>query len=71
MLEALAEWVVDVEYGELKIYEGNYSSYLDQKQTTLNSQKATHLSLQKALARELDFVRSNRRGGGGAAREKR
>ena len=40
LLEALAEWVVDVEFGGLRIYEGNYSSYLEQKSRALDGEKS-------------------------------
>ena len=39
LLEALAQWVVDVEYGGLRIYKGNYSAYLTAKGTILESGK--------------------------------
>jgi energy-dependent translational throttle protein EttA len=71
LLEALCEWVVDIEYGKLGIYEGNYSKYLEQKGKIMDTQRTKEAALQKALARELEFIQSNKKGGGGLARKKR
>ena len=72
LLESVAGWIVDVEYGGLRVYEGNYSHYLEHKAKLLDAERAKEEALRKALSRELEFVRSNRRhGGGGAARRKR
>jgi ATPase subunit of ABC transporter with duplicated ATPase domains len=57
LMESLAEWVVDVEYGKLAIYEGNYSTYLDKKSRQLDGERVKGAALQKQLSRELEFVR--------------
>ena len=40
LLEAVAGWIVDVEYGGLRVYEGNYSHYLEHKQKLLDGERA-------------------------------
>lgn len=71
LLESLTGWIVDLEFGQVNVYKGNYSAWLEQKREQLDVSKAKSENLSRALKRELDFVRSNRKGGGAAARVKR
>ena len=70
LLESLTGWIVDLEYGGVNVYKGNYSAWLDQKQARLDTSRAKSEALQRALKKELEFVRGNRKGGG-QARQKR
>lgn len=62
LLEALAQWVVDIEFGGIRVYEGNYSDYLEKKGRLQDGERVKGAALQKQLARELEFIRSNRKG---------
>jgi sulfate-transporting ATPase len=57
-LDNAAEWILELDRGRGIPWKGNYSSWLDQKQARLAQEEATESARQKALKRELDWVRS-------------
>ena len=57
-LDNAAEWILELDRGRGIPWKGNYSSWLDQKQQRLAQEEATESARQKALKRELDWVRS-------------
>jgi len=61
-LDHVAEWICEVDRGRLYPYEGNYSTYLEQKQARLQVQGKKDAKLAKRLAEELEWVRSNSKG---------
>jgi ATP-binding cassette ChvD family protein len=58
-LENVAEWILELDRGRAYPYEGNYSTYLETKQTRLQVEGAKDAKLKKELERELGWVRSN------------
>ncbi|MFW0119578.1 energy-dependent translational throttle protein EttA [Rothia sp. P5764] len=61
-LDHVAEWIAEVDRGNLYPYEGNYSTYLDKKRARLEVQGKKDAKLAKRLEDELDWVRSNAKG---------
>ncbi|WP_125106492.1 MULTISPECIES: energy-dependent translational throttle protein EttA [Gulosibacter] len=61
-LDHVAQWIAEVDRGRLYPYEGNYSTYLEQKQARLQVQGKKDAKLAKRLAEELEWVRSNSKG---------
>ena len=61
-LDHVAEWIADVDRGNLYPYEGNYSTYLEKKRSRLEVQGKKDAKLAKRLSEELDWVRSNAKG---------
>ena len=61
-LDNVAEWIPEVDRGRLIGYEGNYSTYLEQKAARLEVQGKKDQKLQKRLKEELEWVRSNTKG---------
>ncbi|WP_421083015.1 energy-dependent translational throttle protein EttA [Rothia nasimurium] len=61
-LDHVAEWIAEVDRGNLYPYEGNYSTYLDKKRARLEVQGKKDAKLAKRLEEELDWVRSNAKG---------
>nr|MDQ6926445.1 energy-dependent translational throttle protein EttA [Candidatus Eremiobacteraeota bacterium] len=57
-LDNAAEWILELDRGRGIPWKGNYSSWLDQKQARLAQEEATESARQKALKRELAWVRS-------------
>ena len=57
-LDNAAEWIFELDRGRGIPWKGNYSSWLDQKQARLAQEEATESARQKALKRELEWVRS-------------
>ncbi|MGB8266751.1 MAG: energy-dependent translational throttle protein EttA [Candidatus Velthaea sp.] len=57
-LDNAAEWILELDRGRGIPWKGNYSSWLDQKQARLAQEEATESARQKALKRELEWVRS-------------
>ena len=56
-LDNVAQWILELDRGKGMPYEGNYSSWLDQKRERLKQEEKTESARQKALARELEWVR--------------
>ncbi|QBE49939.1 energy-dependent translational throttle protein EttA [Leucobacter triazinivorans] len=61
-LDHVATWICEVDRGRLYPYEGNYSTYLEQKAARLEVQGKKDQKLQKRLKEELEWVRSNAKG---------
>ena len=61
-LDNVAGWILELDRGEGIPYKGNYSSWLEQKQKRLQAEEKTESKRQKALARELDWVRQGAKG---------
>ncbi|UBH06339.1 energy-dependent translational throttle protein EttA [Leucobacter sp. Psy1] len=61
-LDHVATWICEVDRGRLYPYEGNYSTYLEQKAARLEVQGKKDAKLQKRLKEELEWVRSNTKG---------
>ncbi len=58
-LDNVAEWIPEVDRGQVHGYEGNYSTYLEKKAQRLAVQGRKDAKLQKRLTEELEWVRSN------------
>lgn len=61
-LDNVAGWILELDRGEGIPWKGNYSSWLDQKRKRLAQEEKTESKRQKALARELEWVRMNPKG---------
>ncbi|WP_346622482.1 energy-dependent translational throttle protein EttA [Blastococcus montanus] len=57
-LDNVAEWILELDRGRAYPYEGNYSTYLETKQTRLKVEGAKDAKRQKRLKEELEWVRS-------------
>ncbi|HEV8499455.1 MAG TPA: energy-dependent translational throttle protein EttA [Gemmatimonadaceae bacterium] len=56
-LDNVAGWILELDRGYGIPYEGNYSSWLEQKRTRLAVEEKTESARQRTLARELEWVR--------------
>jgi ATP-binding cassette ChvD family protein len=61
-LDNVAGWILELDRGHGIPWEGNYSSWLEQKEARLKTEDATEKARQKAMASELEWVRSNPKG---------
>ncbi len=61
-LDNAAEWILELDRGRGIPWKGNYSSWLDQKQERLAQEEAAESARQKALKRELEWVRAGTKG---------
>ncbi len=61
-LDHVAEWIAEVDRGHLYPYEGNYTTYLEEKQRRLQIQGKKDQKLAKRLKDELDWVRTSPKG---------
>jgi sulfate-transporting ATPase len=61
-LDNAAEWILELDRGRGIPWKGNYSSWLDQKQQRLAQEESAESARQKALKRELEWVRSGTKG---------
>ena len=61
-LDHVAEWIAEVDRGNLYPYEGNYSTYLEKKRARLEVQGKKDAKRAKRLNEELEWVRSNSKG---------
>ncbi|MFY0600017.1 MAG: energy-dependent translational throttle protein EttA [Cyclobacteriaceae bacterium] len=61
-LDNVAGWILELDRGEGIPWKGNYSSWLDQKQTRLKAEEKTESKRQKTLERELEWVRMSPKG---------
>jgi sulfate-transporting ATPase len=57
-LDNAAEWILELDRGRGIPWKGNYSSWLDQKQERLAAEEASESARQKALKKELEWVRA-------------
>ncbi|HEV8020991.1 MAG TPA: energy-dependent translational throttle protein EttA [Candidatus Lustribacter sp.] len=63
-LDNAAEWILELDRGRGIPWKGNYSSWLDQKQARLAAEEASETARQKALKKELEWVRAGTKGRG-------
>ncbi len=56
-LDNVAGWILELDRGEGIPWQGNYSSWLDQKSKRLSQEEKTESKRQKTLQRELEWVR--------------
>jgi energy-dependent translational throttle protein EttA len=56
-LDNVAKWILELDRGQGIPWEGNYSSWLEQKQARLALEEKQESSRRKQLARELEWVR--------------
>ncbi len=61
-LDNAAEWILELDRGHGIPWKGNYSSWLDQKEQRLKQEEASESARQKALKKELEWVRQNPKG---------
>lgn len=61
-LDNAASWILELDRGQGIPYEGNYSSWLDQKEKRLAQEEQQQSAHQKALKAELEWVRTNPKG---------
>jgi len=58
-LDNVAGWILELDRGHGIPYEGNYSSWLEQKDARLEQENKTENALQRTIKQELEWVRSN------------
>ncbi len=58
-LDNVAEWICEVDRGQLFPYKGNYSTYLETKAARIAAQGQQRAKLAKRMERELEWVRSS------------
>jgi sulfate-transporting ATPase len=61
-LDNVAGWILELDRGAGIPWEGNYSSWLEQKEKRLEQEERQETSRQKAMKAELEWVRSNPKG---------
>ncbi|WP_282792385.1 energy-dependent translational throttle protein EttA [Streptomyces sp. CC224B] len=61
-LDNVAEWILELDRGRAFPYEGNYSTYLEKKQSRLKVEGQKDAKRAKRLKEELEWVRSNAKG---------
>jgi ATP-binding cassette ChvD family protein len=60
-LDNVAKWILELDRGSGFPYEGNYSSWLEQKKKRLETEEKQASARQRTLERELDWVRMSPR----------
>ena len=58
-LDNVTGWILELDRGQGIPYEGNYSSWLEQKQKRLEQESREETARQKTLANELEWIRKN------------
>ncbi|MGE5691296.1 MAG: energy-dependent translational throttle protein EttA [Pseudomonadota bacterium] len=58
-LDNVAGWILELDRGKGIPFEGNYSSWLEQKQARLAQEEKQESARRRALARELEWVRAS------------
>ena len=61
-LDNVAGWILELDRGKGIPYQGNYSSWLEQKEKRLQVEEKKASNRQKALSHELEWVRMNPKG---------
>ncbi len=61
-LDNIAGWILELDRGQGIPYEGNYSSWLEQKSNRLAQESRSEDKLQKTLDRELEWIRMGTKG---------
>src|SRR6056300_1946317 len=62
LLDNVAGWILELDRGHGIPWEGNYSSWLEQKEARLKNEEASEKARQRAMEHELEWVRSNPKG---------
>jgi ATP-binding cassette ChvD family protein len=62
-LDNAAEWILELDRGRGIPWKGNYTAWLEQKDDRLKREESAEKARQKAIAKELEWVRSNAKGG--------
>jgi ATP-binding cassette ChvD family protein len=58
-LDSVTGWILELDRGNGIPYEGNYSSWLEQKQKRLVQEESDETARQRTLARELEWIRTS------------
>lgn len=58
-LDNVVKWILELDRGQGIPYEGNYSSWLEQKQKRLDVEQKQETSRQRQLQRELEWIRQS------------
>ncbi len=58
-LDNAAQWILELDRGTGIPWEGNYSSWLEQKEARLKQEEASESARQKTIKKELEWVRQN------------
>jgi ATP-binding cassette ChvD family protein len=61
-LDNVAEWILELDRGKGIPYQGNYSSWLEQKQTRMAQEERREKGRERTIAAELEWVRTNPKG---------
>ncbi len=61
-LDNAAEWILELDRGHGIPWKGNYSSWLEQKEERLKQEESSESARQKAILKELEWVRQNPKG---------
>jgi len=61
-LDNVTGWILEIDRGMGIPYEGNYSTYLEQKAKRMDSESRTEASRQKTISRELEWIRQSPEG---------
>jgi sulfate-transporting ATPase len=61
-LDNAAEWILELDRGTGIPYKGNYSDWLEQKRDRLQKEESSESARQKAIKKELEWVRKNAKG---------
>ena len=61
-LDNAAEWILELDRGSGIPWKGNYSSWLEQKNTRLKQEESSESARQKTIKKELEWVRQNPKG---------
>ena len=61
-LDNAAEWILELDRGTGIPYKGNYTDWLEQKRDRLQKEESSESARQKAIKKELEWVRRNAKG---------
>jgi energy-dependent translational throttle protein EttA len=61
-LDNAAEWILELDRGSGHPYKGNYTDWLEQKRDRLQKEESSETARQKAIKKELEWVRKNAKG---------
>ncbi|HET7546667.1 MAG TPA: energy-dependent translational throttle protein EttA [Usitatibacter sp.] len=61
-LDNAAEWILELDRGSGIPYKGNYSEWLEQKRDRLQKEESSETARQKAIKKELEWVRKTAKG---------
>ena len=61
-LDNIADWILEIDRGQLIPFEGNYSGWLEQKAKRLSQEEKEESAKQRYLSSELDWIRQGAKG---------